>query len=259
MADEIQVERRGPLATVTFNRPEKHHAFTLEMYVELGNTMRRLSDDDTIRCVLLRGAGERAFCSGSDIGGFDADRMGSSQARDYAEQTSGPLQNLYDCRHPTVAAIRGYCIGGGLELAAMCDIRICSSDSRFGIPSNRLGLTLDFSELSVLCDVLGRNKALEILLEGRTFDAAEALRIGFVSRVLDPGAFGEEVRRTTDRIVASAPLSNRWHKSFVRRLAKPEPLSKEELDMAYLYYDTHDYQEGVAAFKEKRTPNFEGR
>src|SRR3712207_3290158 len=114
MMGEIQLERIGGHATVTFNRPDKHNAFTLGMYAELGETMRRLSEDDTVRCVLLRGAGERAFCAGSDIGEFGADRTGSAQARDYAERTSGPFRHLYGCRHPTVAAIRGICIGGGL-------------------------------------------------------------------------------------------------------------------------------------------------
>lgn len=259
MTNEIQVERRGSLATVTFNRPEKHNAFTIGMYAEFGDTMRSLSEDDAVRCILVRGAGDRAFCAGSDIGEFGGGRMGAAQAREYAEKTSGPFRHLYGCRHPTVAAIRGICVGGGLELAIMCDIRICSPDSRFGIPPNRLGLTLDFAELSVLCEVVGRSKALEILLEGRIFGADEALQLGLVSRVVEPAKFDEEVGRTVDRILASAPLSNRWHKAFVRRLADPAPLSEEELGEAYLCYDTQDYLEGTAAFNEKRSPVFVGR
>jgi len=259
MSEEIQLDRRDALATITFNRPEKHNAFTVGMYAKLAETVQSLSNDDAVRCIVLRGAGERAFCAGSDISGFGSDRMGSAQAREYAERTSGPFRHLHACRHPTVAAIRGICVGGGLELAIMCDIRICSSDSRFGIPPNRLGLTLDFAELSVLCDVVGRSKALEILLEGRTFGADEALRFGLVSRVVEPAAFDEEIGRTVARILASAPLSNRWHKAFVRRLADPAPLSEEELGQAYLCYDTHDYLEGTAAFNEKRSPVFLGR
>ncbi len=259
MDGEIVLERRGPLAEVTFNRPAKRNAFTLGMYTALGDTMRAVSADDGVRCVLLRGAGEHAFCAGSDIGEFDGGRMGSAQARDYAERTSGPFRYLYDCRHPTVAAIRGVCVGGGLEIALMCDIRICSSESRFGMPPNRLGLTLDFDELSVLCDVVGRRKALEILLEGRIFGAEEALRLGLVTRVVDPAGFQEEIDRTVARILASAPLSNRWHKTFLRRLGDPTPLTEEERAEPYLCYDTHDYREGTVAFREKRDPRFLGR
>ncbi|WP_137391425.1 enoyl-CoA hydratase/isomerase family protein [Rhodoligotrophos defluvii] len=259
MTSAILVEHAGSVATVTMNRPEKMNALTVPMYQQLGEALRNLSARDDVRCVLIQGAGERAFCSGSDIGGFNDDRLGSAQARQYARDTNGAMVHLRECRHPTVAKIRGVCVGGGLELAAVCDIRICSSDSRFGIPPNRLGLTLDYDELEPLCELIGRRRALEVLLEGRIFGAEEAHHLGLVTRVVAPEELDAEIERTVSRIVNAAPLSNRWHKAFVRRLADPRPLSAEERDEPYLCYETEDYREGTAAFNEKRKPAFKGR
>lgn len=259
MAGSIIVQRAGTVATVVLNRPEKLNACTIPMYLRLGEAIAGLSADDSIRCVVLEGAGERAFCSGSDIGSFEDDRLGAAQARSYAEDSNRALRHLRDCRHPTIAKIRGVCVGGGLEIAAMCDIRICSSDSRFGIPPNRLGLTLDYEELEALCDLVGRRTALEMLIEGRIFGADEAHHMRLVTRVVAAEQLDDEVAAASSRIATAAPLSNRWHKAFVRRMADPRPLSDAERDEAFLCYDTYDYREGTAAFNEKRPPRFEGR
>ncbi|MGF7158759.1 enoyl-CoA hydratase/carnithine racemase [Rhodoligotrophos appendicifer] len=259
MPDLITVHRDAGIATVTMNRPEKMNAFTVSMYQDFGEALRELSEADDIRCILIQGAGGKAFCAGSDIGGFDEDRLGSTQAKQYAELTAGTIVHLRSCRHPTVAKIRGVCIGGGLEIAAMCDIRISASDGRFGIPPNRLGLTLDYDELDILIDLVGRRVALEMLLEGRIFGAEEAYHLGLVSRVVAPEALDEEVDRSVARIAQAAPLSNRWHKAFIKRLSDDRPLSSEERDEPYLCYDTEDYREGTTAFNEKRRPVFKGR
>lgn len=258
VAGRIRVARSADFATVTLDRPDKLNAMTLPMYDAFGEAFAGISADSAIRCVVIEGAGERAFCAGSDIAGFDDTRLGSEQARIYADRTNGSFARLYECPHPTLAKIRGFCIGGGLEMAVLCDLRICSSDSRFGIPPNRLGLTLDYEELRGLCDLIGRRRALEMLLEGRTFDADEALRIGLVTRVVAPDELDAEIARTVERITRAAPLSNRWHKAFIRRLDDPAPLSEAERAEPYRCYDTSDYREGVAAFNEKRRPSFTG-
>ncbi len=258
MDGKIALDRDGHVATVTMDRPAKLNALTVGMYEALGETMRQLSCEDGVRVVLLRGAGDRAFCSGSDIGDFDDTRSGVEQAKDYARRTNGAIRAIRDCPHPVVAAISGICVGGGLEIAALCDLRIASDDSRFGVPANRLGLTIDYDELAMLADVTGRRSALEILLEGRIFDAQEALRRNLVSRVVPRADLEDEVAATVGRVASAAPLVNRWHKAFVRRLEDPTPLSKEELQVPYDCYNTADYLEGTKAFTEKRRPNFKG-
>lgn len=258
MHTPIRLEREGRVATVTMNRAEKLNALTMSMYEALGETMRELSADDAVRVVVLKGAGDRAFCSGSDIGDFDATRGGIEQAREYARRTNAGIHAIRDCRHPTVAAIRGICIGGGLEVASACDIRIASDDSRFGIPANRLGLTVDYDEFAMLANLAGRRGALEIVLEGRIFGADEALRRNLVGRVVPRAAFDGCVAETVERIASAAPLVNRWHKALARRLADPAPLSPAELDAPYECYATRDYLEGTRAFAEKRRPDFAG-
>ena len=163
------------------------------------------------------------------------------------------------CVHPTVALIEGACIGGGLEIAMRCDLRICGRSSRFGIPSNRLGLVIGYAELEALMAAVGRARALEILLEGRIFDAEEAYEKGLVQRVVDDAEVAAEAYASAARIAAGAPLVNRWHKKFMRRLGTPEPLSAAEREEALACFGTADYGEGWRAFLAKRRPQFEGR
>jgi enoyl-CoA hydratase/carnithine racemase len=259
MTDNILVERDGSIVTVTLNRPEKLNALSYEMYDKLGQAFEAISADDSVRCVVVRGAGGRAFSAGADIGEFDSGRTGAQQARDYAEYTLRASDRVSDCPHPVIAAIKGVCVGGGLELAARCDLRVCGKGSRFGIPINRLGLTVDYEELQLLVDVAGYQAVLEVLLEGRLFDASEALRMGLVGRVVPDDEVEAAVLEMARRIAAAAPLVNRWHKKFLRRLLDPRPLSDEERDEAFACFETEDYRIGCVAFLDKRTPEFTGR
>jgi enoyl-CoA hydratase len=257
--EPVIVSRDGVIATVALNNPERLNALDKHMWARLGETLRELSADDRLRCVVVRGTGEKAFAAGADIAEFARERADARQAKPYGELIHATMQSVARCRHPTVALIRGACVGGGLEIAAMCDLRIAGQSSRFGIPVNRLGLTMAYGELMGLLALVGRAVALEILLEGRVFDADEALRKGLVNRVVPDAAVEEEAYATARRIAEGAPLVNRWHKQFVERLAVRAELSPGEWDEGYACFDTEDYKEGVAAFLEKRKPAFKGK
>jgi enoyl-CoA hydratase/carnithine racemase len=255
----ILVDRDADIATVILNRPEKLNALTKPMWQRLGEVMRELSSDDSLRCVVLRGAGVKSFAPGNDISEFANTRSNSAQAREYGVVHHEALAALHECRHPMVALIHGICVGGGLEIAALCDLRICGTSSRFGIPINRLGLTLGPREMQGLLSLVGKAVTLEILLEGRVFGADEALQKGLVTRVVADDKVEEEAYATARRLADGAPLVARWHKKFMRRLHDPAPLTEAELDEGYACYDTEDFRAGYRAFLAKSKPGFKGR
>jgi len=259
MADPILVSRDGAIATVTLNNPERLNALNNAMWRGLGEVMRGLSANDALRCIVVRGAGEKAFAAGADIAEFATGRANARQAKPYGNLIHETMQAVARCRHPSVAMIKGACVGGGLEIAAMCDLRVCGQSSRFGIPVNKLGLTMGYGELMGLLALVGRAVALEILLEGRVFDADEAYRKGLVNRVVPDNRVEEEAYALARRIADGAPLVNRWHKQFIERLAVRAQVKPEEWDEGFACFDTADYEEGVAAFLAKRKPDFEGR
>jgi enoyl-CoA hydratase/carnithine racemase len=256
---EVLVERDGDIATVVLNRPAKLNALTRPMWRMLGDAFEALSADDAVRCVVVRGAGERAFSPGNDISEFETQRSDKAQAIDYGRDMHRTAQAIAACRHPVVARIHGICVGGGLEIAALADLRICGASSRFGAPIKKLGLVMAYAEMAPLVKLVGESAALEILLEGRIFDAAEARDKGLVTRVVPDDRVGAEVDETARRIADGAPLVARWHKRFARRLGDPRPLSDAELDECFDCFDTEDFRIGYAAFLAKRAPRFEGR
>ena len=258
MADAMQVERDGAIATVVLNAPDKLNAMSLASWRDLGARMRELSADDALRCVIVRGAGIKAFAAGADISEFPDVRANAVQGREYGETIHATMRSIGECRHPTVAMIHGVCVGGGLEVALMCDLRICGAGSRFGIPINRLGLTMGYGELAGLLAVVGPAVALEIVLEGRVFGAQEAFDKGLVQRVVADGEVEGEARAAAERIAAGAPLVARWHKQFIRRLSPVPPLSDADWAEGYACFDTVDFREGLAAFLAKRAPRFRG-
>jgi len=259
MSELIRVERDETIATVVLNRAEKLNALTRPMWLEFGDTIAQLSADDALRCIVLRGAGEKAFSPGNDISEFETLRSNAAQARAYGKVMHATLQALAECRHPLVAQIHGICVGGGLEIAALADLRICGQSSRFGAPIKNLGLVMAYAEMAPLVRLVGRAIALEILLEGRIFDAQEAKDKGLVTRVVPDGEVAAEARATAQRIADGAPLAARWHKAFARRLAEPEPLTDDERDECYDCFDTEDFQIGYRAFLAKCKPQFVGR
>ena len=187
--------------------------------------VRRARRRRSLRCVILAGAGERAFSVGADISEFEESRSTIDQARRYHERTHAAMHAISQCRHPVIAQIRGLCVGGGLEITTVCDLRICGASSRFGIPVTRLGLVVSYTELKPLLELIGPANALEILLEGRMHGADEALRIGLVNRVVADAEVEGEAMVIAERVAEGTPLVARWHKKFTRRLMQPEPVS----------------------------------
>jgi enoyl-CoA hydratase/carnithine racemase len=208
--------------------------------------------------VVLRGAGE-AFASGADVSVFEVERKDIESARRYAATTHAALEAVGNCPHPVVALIKGPCIGGGFEIATRCDMRICGESSRLGIPARNLGLVVGYSEMQALINVVGYATALEVVLEGRFFGAAEALQKGLVNRVVPDADVEKEAYATARRIAAGAPLTNRWHKKFARRLLDPRPVTAAEREEEFACFATEDYQIGYKAFMAKKKPEFEGR
>jgi enoyl-CoA hydratase len=259
MTDLIRLERSGAIATVTLNRPEKLNAMTRAMWDLLGSTMDALSSDDSVRCVIVRGAGGKAFCPGADISEFEEQRSSSAQALLYARAVQASIDGLWNCRHPVVAQIHGLCVGGGLLIASLCDIRICGESSRFGVPVKNLGLVEAYAEMAPLVRLVGPDVALEILLEGRVFGAAEAREKRLVTRVVPDALVEAEVVAAATRVAEGAPLAARWHKKFARRLEQGTPVSEAEALECYACFDTDDFRIGWAAFLAKQKPKFIGR
>lgn len=258
-AEPVIVTRDGSIVTVALNNPGRLNALNKPTWARLGSVMHELSADDTLRCVVLRGAADKAFAAGADIAEFAHERADSAQAKHYGELIHHTMQAVASCKHPTVAMIKGACIGGGLEIAACCDLRICGNSSRFGVPINKLGLTMGYGELAGLLALVGRAVALEILLEGRVFDAAEALQKRLVNRVVADDQVEAETYATAQRIAAGAPLVARWHKQFIERLTVRADVVPAAWDEGYACFDTADYREGVAAFLAKRAAKFSAR
>ena len=259
MSDAILLQRDGAIATVVLNNPQKLNALSFAMWMRLGEVMHELEHDDSVRCIVLRGAGDKAFAAGADIAEFESVRTNARVAKSYGDRIEGTMRAVAECRHPTLAMIHGVCVGGGLEIASQCDLRICGASSRFGIPINKLGLVVGYGEMAALIDLVGRATALEILLEGRVFGAIEAKEKGLVNRIVADDRVEAEALAAAARIAAGAPLVARWHKKFARRLADPHPLSEAERDEGYACFDTEDYRIGFKAFLAKAKPEFKGR
>lgn len=255
---EIRLDKNDVIATVTISNPGKLNALNVAMWDALRNTFVKLSQDESLRCVIVRGDAQN-FAAGADVEEFATVRSNMAQGMRYHTETiAQALQAVSHCLHPTVAAIEGVCVGGGLEIACACDMRIASADSRFGIPINRLGFPLAPGELQHVLQLVGKATALEILLEGRVFDAAEAKDKGLINRIVED--VPEEARRTALRIAQGAPLAARMNKRLVRRLAtQPDALTEQELQEAFAFLTSRDYREGVQSFLDKRKPAFSGK
>lgn len=262
MTASILLERHedGALATVILSNPDKLNAVCHAMWVDLARVMHELAADARVRCIIVRGAGTEAFAAGGDLEEFLTRRDTLPHALDYHEGAVAPaLRAIADCPVPTVALIHGACVGGGLEIACCCDLRIAGEGARFGAPINRLGFSMYPGEMEMVLRVASPAVAAEILLEGRLLDAQEAYGKGLLTRVVPDAQVDDEAIACARRIAGGAPLVARWHKRWLARVAQGTPLTDAEKAESFAFLETEDYREGMAAFLEKRRPHFCGQ
>jgi len=247
------------IARVTLAHPGRLNALTVAMWQDIARIFSEVSTRRDVRVVVLTGA-DGDFAAGADIREFPEERGDFERVRRYHTQILAPaLHAVAACPHPVIARIRGVCVGGGLELACQCDVRIAARSARFGVPINRLGFPMAPDEMCGLLALVGRARTLEILLEGRVFGAQEAVEKGLLTRVVDDDALDAEVNAAVARILRGAPLAARENKRMAARLSPAVvPLSEEEWRAAFAYAETRDHQEGVRAFLAGEEPIFTG-
>lgn len=262
MADTLLLEKDGPLAWIVFNKPERRNAVDLEMWERLPRLVAEVAEDDAVRVLILRGAGDEAFVSGADISQFRKVRSGPNATRDYDRAVDKALQSVARLEKPVVTMIHGFCMGGGCSIAVMCDLRLCADDARFGIPAARLGIAYPLERgVERLVHVVGVPNATEILMTARVYNAEEAAHMGLVNRVLPKAELESYTRDYALKMADNAPLSVAAHKFFVRESAKAATI--RDLDAVRAWsarcFGSEDYKEGVTAFMEKRRPRFQGK
>lgn len=255
----LTVTLQDTIAVVTFNRPERRNCFDLGMWRGLQAVMEDLSANDDLRCVVLRGAGDKAFCAGADIGAFEAERGTDEREAEYAHVLDESMQSIRLCQHPVVAMIMGYCLGGGAGIATMCDFRVGGEGMKMGITARNLGIWYPYAEIDPIIGLAGTAVATEMLVEGRIFTGREAYEKGLLSRVVPDDQVEAESMALARRITEGAPLSARYHKAAIRRLRGPLPITREEEAATSGFTKTEDFQNACRSFLAKQKPVFRGR
>ena len=259
MTDRILARKDGAIGWLTFNNPERRNAVSLDMWEAIPRVLDDFSADAAIRAIVLTGAGDKAFVSGADISQFEKQRSTAESIAHYDAMGEKAQAALKMCDKPTIAMIRGYCIGGGLAIAMLCDLRVCSDDARFGIPAAKMGLGYRASSMKNLVDIVGAAYAREIMITARQFSPEEALRMGLVHKVVAIAELEKTTRDYCDMIAANAPLTMRAAKRIIREVSA----AKYDVEACAAWvkecFDSEDYREGRRAFMEKRKPVFKGR
>ena len=258
--DKMLARKDGRVGYVIFNNPERHNAVSLEMWAATSRILDDFARDDEVRVVVLAGAGGKAFVSGADISKFESERATLEATRHYGETVEKAYAGVQEFPKPTIAMIRGYCIGGGVGLAVCCDLRICSDNSRFAVPAAKLGLGYSYAGLRRLIDVVGPAFAREVFFTARQFDAEDARLMGLVNRVVPQAELEGYVKDYAEAIAANAPLTVKAVKFVVGEVLKDE--SERDLarcaEMVEQCFASNDFIEGRRAFMEKRKPVFTG-
>jgi enoyl-CoA hydratase/carnithine racemase len=245
---------------ITFNNPEKHNAVSIEMWDALETMLDSFRSNDRVRVIVLNGAGGKSFVSGADISKFDKERSSKEAVLSYNKRTQKVYENLESFPKPTIAMINGYCIGGGLNLAVCCDIRICSEKSKFAMPAAKLSLGYPFSSIKRLFDVMGPGMAKHFMFTADKISAAEALSCGLVQKLISENDIETFVKDYALTISKNAPLTIKAMKQIGVEILK-NPDERDLLiceKLASACFDSEDYKEGRKAFMEKRQANFKG-
>lgn len=257
MPDEILVEQQQSIATIVLNRPERHNALTMGMYTGLPGIVAALDADSSVKVIVLRGAGQRAFASGADISEFERERGNAVSARRYNDHVAMAERALEALEKPIIAMIHGYCIGGGASLALACDLRFADSTSQFAITPAKLGLVYSLEATKRVVDLVGPARAKWILLSGMQIPAERALSYGLFDELKRPEELEEFTYEIAETICSRAQFSVRMGKEMVRRVTLGQVQDDNETrDIRNSSFDTSDYTEGVQAFLAKRRPNF---
>jgi enoyl-CoA hydratase len=242
-----------------FDNPERRNAVSVEMWQAIPAALASFESDPQVRVAVLTGAGDKAFISGADISQFESQRSSAAAVQRYEEIGEAAQARLREFDKPLVAMIRGYCLGGGLNIASLCDLRIAADDARFAIPAARMGLGYRASSMKNLVDIVGKSAALEIMLTARQFSAAEALQMGLVHKVVSVADLEKATREYCDMMAANAPLTLRAAKRILREVTRVDYDAAACKAWVKECFDSEDYAEGRRAFMEKRKPVFQGK
>ncbi|BAL12232.1 enoyl-CoA hydratase [Bradyrhizobium japonicum] len=249
------------VGVITFNNPDKRNAMSLEMWEGFGEALTSLRDDETVRVVILRGAGGKAFVSGADISQFEKTRHNAAASEEYARRSAAQRALLADYPKPTIACIEGFCLGGGMQVAMLADIRLAAHGSQFGIPAAKLGIAYGYDGLKHLVSLVGPSWARLLMYTGMRIDSAEALRIGLVERLFPIDELWGETMTIAQTISENAPLAIKAAKITIAQVLKDE--SQRDLEaikaIGHACMDSADFREGRQAFMEKRKPQFTGK
>lgn len=261
LTERLIAEIQGPIGWLVFNNPARRNAISVDMWEQIPRVIERYETDPAVRLIVLRGAGDKAFVSGADISQFEQQRSGEAAVQHYEEIAEGAQLRLQAAEKPTLAMIRSYCLGAGVNIATVCDLRIAAEDARFGIPAARVGLGYRVSATRNLVDVVGAAFAREMLITARQFSAAEAGVMGLAQRVVATAELESYVLDLCAEIASNAPLTMRTAKRIIRELLKPPPDFDSAACRSWVRecFDSADYKEGRHAFMEKRKPLFTGR
>jgi enoyl-CoA hydratase/carnithine racemase len=259
VTERLLGKKDGAIGWVVFNNPDRRNAVSLDMWEAIPRVLAGFVDDPQIRSIVLTGAGDKAFVSGADISQFEKTRNSAEQVQHYEEVAEKANQALKTCDKPVIAMIRGYCLGGGLGIAALCDLRIAADDARFSIPAAKMGLGYRASSMKSLVDLVGKAYALEIMLTARQFNATEAKDMGLVNKVVPVADLERATREYCDLMAANAPLTMRTAKRVIAEVLKTKYDNATCESWVKECFDSEDYKEGRRAFMEKRKPVFKGR